>query len=320
MPDAAQPLPVTLVIVPRFPLLSFAACTEVMRVANRESLRTAFSWTVATADGRPVQSSSGIPGPPAVALSDIAVSPITIVLSSYAPEKACVPALTDWLRRQDRAGGTIGCVDTAALILARAGVLGRDPLAVHHEVAAAFREELGEVVALDRLFTCGPRRMSSAGGTATMDMMLALVDRVRGPALAARVAEVIYHPRQPAEAPAQRPRGDTALARVDRDLARCVEIMQTHLETPLAAEAVARMAKVPPWRMRRLFRRHLDRSPAAYYLDLRLERARTLLAYSHAPVGEVALACGFPDTASFSHACRRRFGAPPSRLRRDASG
>ena len=36
---------------------------------------------------------------------------------------AIVAGLVVWLRRQDRHGGIIGCVDTAALVLARAGLL-----------------------------------------------------------------------------------------------------------------------------------------------------------------------------------------------------
>ena len=54
------PVSVTLVIIPRFPLHALALCVDALRVANREALRTAFIWTIATEDGEPVDSSSGL--------------------------------------------------------------------------------------------------------------------------------------------------------------------------------------------------------------------------------------------------------------------
>ena len=71
---------------------------------------------------------------------------------------------------------------------------------------------------------------------------------------------------------------------------------------------------------RRLFRRALKVSPSAYYLRLRLERARTLLRYSHLGIAEIAAASGFADAPSFSHAFKRVFGTPPSRARQDFAG
>ena len=70
----------------------------------------------------------------------------------------------------------------------------------------------------------------------------------------------------------------------------------------------------------RLFRTHLKQSPSAYDTRLRLERARTLLRYSHLGIAEIAAAVGFADTPSFSHAFKRVFDLPPSRARADVSG
>ena len=48
-----------------------------------------------------------------------------------------------------------------------------------------------------------------------------------------------------------------------------------------------------PAQIERLFRTEMGRSPARYYLEIRLDRARHLLIQSSMPVVEVAVACGF---------------------------
>ncbi len=313
-------LPVTLVVAPRFSFLSLAICMDGLRIANRESVMPVYDCIVASENGTPVACSSGPEVTPQAALSDLAVSPVTIVLTAYEPEAACSPALLAWLRRQDRQGGIIGCVDTAALVLARAGLLRGERIAVHHEVVQPFREEIGEAVLLDKRYAFEGRRLSSAGGMATMEMLLALIERTQGTSLARRVAHAMSFQMPPDEQVPEHEALPGGIAAVDRRLGRMVAIMQGHLETPIGIAEVCRRAHVEDSTARRLFRAQLKESPGAYYLRLRLERARTLLRYSHLSVAEIAAAVGFADTPSFSHAFRRVFGLPPSHARSDASG
>ncbi len=313
------PLAVTLVIAPKFSYLSLAILMDGLRIANRLSLSTAFDWIVADVTGRPVASSSGLTARPQARLADIAFTPVAIVLTAYEPEAACTPDLLNWLRRQDRRGATLGCVDTGALILARAGLVDGAQIAVHPEVVRPFREEIGDAVLLDRRSAFHGRRLSSAGGFATMDMLMALIERARGPRLASQVAQAMLF--ETASSPftrAEDPAG--GVASIDPRLGRLIALMQDHIEEPLAVEELCAIARVDPSTARRLFRRQVGDSPVAYYRRLRLERARTLLRYSHLAVGEIALATGFSDIASFSHAFKRLFGRPPSKAREDATG
>ena len=64
--------------------------------------------------------------------------------------------------------------------------------------------------------------------------------------------------------------------------------------------------------LERLFQRHFRCTPRRYYLDLRLQRARSLLQYTDMPVFEIALACGFGSSAHFSRSYREWAGKPPS--------
>ncbi len=314
------PLPVTLVVAPLFSYLELSVWMDGLRIANRQSPLPVYDWIVAGEAGDPVPSSSGPTITPAARLADIAHSPVTIVFTAYEPEAACTPRLLSWLRRQDRQGGIIGCVDTSALVLARAGLLQGERIAVHHEVAAAFREEIGEAILLDRRFAFEGRRLSSAGGVATAEMLLAFIERSQSRELATQVAHAMLFQRPDSDVVAAQAGLPGGLSDMDRRLARLVATMQTHLESPLPIAEVCRRANVEETTARRLFRAHVGQSPAAYYTRLRLERARTLLRYSRLAVAEIAAAVGFADTAAFSHAFKRVFGLPPSRARRDVSG
>ena len=316
----AAPQAVTLVVTPLFSYLELSIWMDGLRIANRQSALPVYDWIIAAETAAPVPSSSGPTVTPQASLADIAISPVTIVFTAYEPEESHTPRLLSWLRRQDRQGGIIGCVDTAALVLARAGLIQGERIAVHHEVVAAFREEIGEAILLDRRFAYEGRRLSSAGGIATAEMLIAFIERSQGRDLADQVAHAMLFQRPDSEVATARAAMPGGISDMDRRLARLTATMQTYLESPLPVADVCRRANVEETTARRLFRRHFKQSPSAYYLRLRLERARTLLRYSRLGIAEIANAVGFADTASFSHAFKRVFGLPPSRARQDLSG
>ncbi|MNL46869.1 HTH-type transcriptional regulator CdhR [compost metagenome] len=88
--------------------------------------------------------------------------------------------------------------------------------------------------------------------------------------------------------------------------------MIANMEAPLSIGDISARLEWQEWKLRRLFVRHLGKSPQAYYLELRLDRARNLLRNSHESVGKIALMCGFPAGESLSRAYRNRFDIAPS--------
>ncbi|MDF0659797.1 helix-turn-helix domain-containing protein [Rhizobium sp. BC49] len=59
----------------------------------------------------------------------------------------------------------------------------------------------------------------------------------------------------------------------------------------------------------------MGRSPARYYLEIRLDRARHLLVQSSMPVVEVAVACGFVSASHFSKCYRELYHRSPQQER-----
>lgn len=301
---------VDIVLTENFPILSLTLVTEPLRVANRESVEQKWRWRFLSIEGGPMMSSSGmrIDAEPL----DDRLSDVVLLLSSYHPETSLVPALLSWLKKRARTGALMGCVDTGALIFAEAGLLARVPAAVHFEALRGYRAKFADEMFADRLVSVSDNRCSSAGGVATFDMTLGLIARFNGAALAKRVAEILTYRPTGHDGPQQKLLTDTSLARLDRNLARSVNLMLATLDQPLRIAEIANRVGVPIWTLGRLFKRHLGKTPAAYYRGLRLSEARNLLRNSSLRVSDISSLCGFDNPESFARAYRRRFGTTAS--------
>lgn len=87
------------------------------------------------------------------------------------------------------------------------------------------------------------------------------------------------------------------------------------LQDPGAIEgglpAFLRAAGRSPEHVARTCRSCLGRTPTELVNEVRLEHAAGRLRSTHAPVGEIALACGFGNLSHFHHLFRGRFGESP---------
>jgi len=94
-----------------------------------------------------------------------------------------------------------------------------------------------------------------------------------------------------------------------------IEVMEKNLAEPLSLLEIADDAGLSRRQIERLFRQEMGRSPARYYLEIRLERARHLLVQSTLPVVEVAVACGFVSASHFSKCYREIYNRSPQQER-----
>jgi AraC family transcriptional regulator len=78
---------------------------------------------------------------------------------------------------------------------------------------------------------------------------------------------------------------------------RLTDYINGRLHEQLNLESLAAVAGVGVWTFTRHFRDSFGRTPHAYIIERRIDRARRLLAQSGLPIKEVALACGFADQA-----------------------
>ena len=106
----------------------------------------------------------------------------------------------------------------------------------------------------------------------------------------------------------------------DARIRRAVDHIDAQLGEPLSLDAIAAVAALSPSHLARAFKASTGEAVWAYVQRRRCERAREMLETTRLPVTEIALACGFANPGHLATSLRRRWGATPSALRRDAAG
>ena len=97
-------------------------------------------------------------------------------------------------------------------------------------------------------------------------------------------------------------------------------LWEGHFDGDAGLEAIADEFALSSRQIRRIVRAQLRVSPIQLLLTRRLLLAKQLLTETRWPIAEVAFASGFGSLRRFNDAFTRRYGMPPTRLRRNAGG
>jgi transcriptional regulator GlxA family with amidase domain len=312
---AKLPQQMAFLLVPNFSMIAFTSAVEPLRLANRASGKELYRWHLFSPDGKPVAASNGILLTPEGPVDQI-LNYHTVILCSgidgHLYEDRNVFAM---LRRAERQGADIGALCTGSHILARANMLNGYRCTIHWENLASFTENFPEVEATAELFEIDRNRFTCSGGTAALDMMLNLIGQQHGHELAAAVSEQFIHERIRDRHDHQRMALTARLGVRHPKLIQVIQQMEANLEEPLTRGDLAEAAGLSSRQMERLFAKYLKKSPARYYVELRLNRARLLLLQTNMSVIDIALACGFVSASHFSKCYRDFFGKTPRRER-----
>ena len=103
-------------------------------------------------------------------------------------QMATTKKVLNWLRREARRGLTIGGLCTAAYPMAKAGLLDGKRATIHWENQDSFAEEFLEVDLTKSVFITDGNRLTTAGGTSSIDLMLKMVADKHGEEMANAVA------------------------------------------------------------------------------------------------------------------------------------
>ncbi|MGA5539925.1 helix-turn-helix domain-containing protein [Mycolicibacterium nivoides] len=95
-----------------------------------------------------------------------------------------------------------------------------------------------------------------------------------------------------------------------------VEHLNDSLDSEIHLDALAQLTGMPVQGFIGAFRRAFHTTPYQFLLDLRIERAKTLLLTTLQSVAEIGASVGFSTPSHFANAFRRRVGISPSEYRR----
>ena len=312
----SEAIQVSILLIPKFSMLSFTSFIEPMRLANDISGKTLYDWHIVSRDGNPVVASNGIEIAPHHTVTDLD-RPANVVVCSGVDAHIYQDALTfGWLRRWAREGSYLGALCTGAHILAHAGLLNGYRCTIHWVNLDSFVEEFPDIEVRAELYELDRDRFTCAGGIAPLDMMLNELTYYFNADLASSVSESFMHERIREGNDNQRLPLQARLRVSHPKLIKAISEMEKNTEEALSRDEIASRVGLSRRQLERLFRRYLSTSPARYYLKLRLNRARTLLTQTTMPVTEVAFASGFTSASHFSKCYRDMFGRTPRAERR----
>lgn len=207
-----------------------------------------------------------------------------------------------------------GGLDMGALWLAQAHLMQGHRFTVSVLHAGAVASELSRHDVVNTYYCLDATRMSCAGGTASIDMMIAWLqgqhdaDFVGG--LLVRLGLERLRSSEELQAGLPVDAAPTA-ARVSPRLEEAMALMKANLSEPLSTQDIADLVGVSRRQLERLFKQHVDTLPSRWYLEQRLASARQMLRESPHSILQVGLECGFSSAAHFSHAYRSHFGHTP---------
>ncbi|SMC44060.1 GlxA family transcriptional regulator [Primorskyibacter flagellatus] len=303
------------VLLEQFTLLSFAAAMDCLRLANRMSGKELYSWRVIAEGGGHAVSSTGTTFALDGDLDELHRDDTIMLCGGTDVQEATSKRLLNWLRRESRRGLTVGGLCTASFTLARAGLLNGKRATIHWENHDSFAEEFEDVKLTKSVFVVDGTRLTTAGGTSSIDLFLQLIADDHGEELANAVADQQIYSAIRTDQDTQRLSVPTRIGVRHPKLSQVIHKMEANIEEPISPSVLAQEVSMSTRQLERLFRRYLNRSPKRYYMELRLQKARNLLMQTDMSVINVALACGFASPSHFSKCYRAHYQTTPYRER-----
>ena len=300
-------------VCPGHQLLDVAGPMAVVEAANRLSREDLYHMAILSNAGGPVRSSSHMR-----IETDSATGAGADTLVVVGGEVEPLAERVDVERVQQLAQGCtrLASICTGAFLLAEAGLLDGRRATTHWSFARLLQTLYPRVlVDADLIFVNDGPIWTSAGMTAGIDLMLALVEADHGHELAKAVSrELVVYLRRPGgqsqyAAPAQ------LEPETDR-IRRALSFAREHLSEALPIERLAEAANLSARQFARLFRKETGETPAKAIERMRAEAARIRLRTGLESVEAVARAVGFEDPERMRRAFHRNYGHSPQLLRR----
>ena len=300
---------------PDFQVLSL--CTiSVFECANMLAPEPLYDLHMLSETGGPIGTSSGLILQ--TKKFDEAKFDTLIVLGTLVDKPIFSPGLVAYVRNAPSKARRVASICTGALVLAEAGLLENRRVTTHWAYARYFRQRFPNVnLDEDRIFVIDGSIWTSAGCTACIDLMLAMVEKDAGRALAQAVSRelVMYHRRaggqtQHSALLGLEPKADCIQSALE--YARC------NLQTHLTVERLAEAAHLSPRQFSRAFQQETGHSPAKAIENLRIEAARLMVEQGRHSLDVIAREAGFGSRDRMRRAFVRSFGQAPQEIRRDS--
>jgi transcriptional regulator GlxA family with amidase domain len=222
-----------------------------------------------------------------------------------------------WLRKRHRRISTLISICTGAFVLGEAGVLNGRRATTHWQFIDLLRQRFPDArVVHDDIFVRDGRVWTSAGITAGIDLMLALVEADHGHAIAITVAKnlVLFLRRSGGQA-----QFSQMLKRQEEEPAQLRDLsafILEHLHEPLSVDELALKVGMSRRTLTRWCQRKFTESPAALVRRLRIEEAQRLLEQTYLPLKDIAGRTHLGDASTLWRVFTRYLRVTPAEYRK----
>jgi transcriptional regulator GlxA family with amidase domain len=306
--------PIAFMAFPGFDLLDLGETIAVFKDASHLH-GGGYSLHLISPSGGLVASSSGIE----VVTERPGTDPLdTLIVLGGSPEAVCTPepGLLASILRLASLARRVASTCTGAFLLAAAGLLQGRRATTHWRFAAELQARFPSTrIDADKIFVRDGNIWSSAGGTAGIDLALALVEDDRGREVSRQVARglVVYHRRLGGQSQY------STLLDLDPPsdrIRRALAFAREHLHERLPVARLAEVASLSERQFTRAFLAETGMTPAKAVLRLRTEAARPHVEGGRQPLEVVARSVGFADSEQMRGAFVAAFGQAPRAIRR----
>ena len=299
-----------------FALMSYAAIVEPLRAANTLEGKILYDVKAVQVGPDPTLSSGGDLIPNQITIQNAPEFDLVLVTAAGNALDYNNSVLAAWLRRVARMGTQVGGVSAAPLYLARNGFLNGRRMTIHWEHSDYLQEIVPNALLEHSLYVIDRDRLTCGGGTAPIDLMLALISNQHGQKLAQLVGDWFLHTSIRPSAGPQRASLAKRHSTTNAHVLSAIEAMEAHVANPLQLAALAKIVGTSPRQLTRLFLAHVKMTPITFGRKIRLEKARNLLQTASLSISDIALITGFSSPAHFSTSYSVEYGVAPSQSRK----
>jgi transcriptional regulator GlxA family with amidase domain len=291
------------------------ALTAPFEIANRQAAEPVYDIRMLSKAGGPVRTSLGFQ----VSTEPFSAEPYDLIVVGASFEDV-PPETVEFIRHARSHCRRIAASCHGAFVLAEAGLLDGRRATTHWDRAGELRARYPKVrVEEDRIFIADGPVWTSAGMTAGIDLMLALIEEDLGLEAARTIARrlVLYHRRAGGQSQF------SSLLELEPKSDRIQSVLtyaRRNLAGRLSVEDLAEVAHLSPRQFSRAFQAETGQTPAKAIENLRLEGARALLEDTRHSLDVVAQQTGFGDRNRMRRAFLRAYGQPPQVIRRQSRG
>ncbi|GAA3127274.1 helix-turn-helix domain-containing protein [Streptosporangium carneum] len=249
---------------------------------------------------------------------DVAAGADTVIVPAVPDVRGQVsPELLATLGAARARGARIVSICSGAFALAAAGLLDEREATTHWRYAGLLQRRFPRVrVNPDVLYVDGDDVLTSAGSAAGLDLLIHLVRKDHGPAVANSVARRLVIPPHREGGQAQFVQAPVTPVEDDDAVAAAMAWALGRLAEPITVAAMAGAAHMSQRTFIRHFNRQTGTSPLRWVISQRIAASLALLESSAAPIEEIAAAVGFDSAVTFRHHFARAMRTSPSAYRR----